>query len=106
MAKRKPDPEADRADALVCLSCPLPFCTGSDKCFRSRKRELNHGRTTSEPRETVEEQSKTGTGGEQVEAVIDLDFSFDLPDFDGLLDDLDFNLPDDLPLNRERTEKK
>ena len=57
MAKRKPDPEADRADALVCLSCPLPFCTGSDKCFRSRKRELNHGRTTSEPRETVEEQS-------------------------------------------------
>ena len=48
--------------------------------------------------------------------MIDLDFSFDLPDFDGLLDDLDldisldgidldFNLPDDLPLNRERTEK-
>ena len=47
----------------------------------------------------------------------DLDFSFDLPDFDGLLDDLDldfsldgldldFNLPDDLPLNRERTERK
>ena len=115
MAKRKPDPEADRADALVCLSCPLPFCTGSDKCFRSRKRELNHGRTTSEPRETVEEQSKTGTGGEQVEAVIDLDFSFDLPDFDGLLDDLDlsldgldfdFDLPDDLPLNRERTARK
>lgn len=40
------------------------------ECFRSRKRELNHGRTTSEPRETVEEQSKTGTGGEQVEAVV------------------------------------
>ena len=49
--------------------------------------------------------------------MIDLDFSFDLPDFDGLLDDLDldisldgidldFNLPDDLPLNREGTEKK
>ena len=48
--------------------------------------------------------------------MIDLDFSFDLPNFDGLLDDLDldisldgidldFNLPDDLPLNRERTEK-
>ena len=48
--------------------------------------------------------------------MIELDFSFDLPDFDGLLDDLDldisldgidldFNLPDDLPLNRERTEK-
>ena len=45
------------ADAQICLTCPLPFCTGSDKCFRSRKRELNHGRTTSEPRETVEEQS-------------------------------------------------
>ena len=49
--------------------------------------------------------------------MIELDFSFDLPDFDGLLDDLDldfsldgldldFNLPDDLPLNRERTERK
>ena len=48
--------------------------------------------------------------------MIDLDFSFDLPNFGGLLDDLDldisldgidldFNLPDDLPLNRERTEK-
>lgn len=47
----------------------------------------------------------------------DLDFSFDLPNFDGLLDDLDldisldgidldFNLPDDLPLNRERTARK
>ena len=45
------------ADAQICLTCPLPFCTGTDKCFRSRKRELNHGRTTSEPRETVEEQS-------------------------------------------------
>ena len=59
-----------KADAQICLTCPLPFCTGADKCFRSRKRELNHGRTTSEPRETVEEQSKTGTGGEQVEAVV------------------------------------
>lgn len=51
--------------------------------------------------------------------MIELDFSFDLPDFDGLLDDLDldfsldgidldfsFNLSDGLPLNRERTEKK
>ena len=49
--------------------------------------------------------------------MIDLDFSFNLPDFDGLLDDLDldisldgidldFNLPDDLPLNRERTARK
>ena len=58
------------ADALICLSCNQPFCSGADKCFRSRKRELNHGRTTSEPRETVEEQSRTGTGGEQVEAVV------------------------------------
>ena len=58
------------ADAQICLTCPLPFCAGSHKCFRSRKRELNHGRTTSEPRETVEEQSKTGTGGEQVETVV------------------------------------
>ena len=49
--------------------------------------------------------------------MIDLDFSFDLPNFDGLLDDLDldisldgidldFNLPDDLSLNCERTERK
>ena len=49
---------------------------------------------------------------------LDLDFSFDLPDFDGLLDDLDldfsldgidldfsFDLSEDLPLNSERTEK-
>ena len=58
------------ADAFVCLSCDLPVCNGTDQCFRSRKKLLNHGRTTSEPRETVEEQSKTGTGGEQVEAVV------------------------------------
>lgn len=58
------------ADAQICLTCMLPFCSGSDRCFRSRKRELNHERTTSEPGETVEEQSKTGTGGEQVEAVV------------------------------------
>jgi hypothetical protein len=45
------------ADAQICLTCTLPFCSGTDKCFRSRKRELNHERTTSEPRETVEEQS-------------------------------------------------
>ena len=58
------------ADAQICLTCTLPFCSGSDKCFRSRKRELNHGRTTSEPRESVEELSKPGTGVEQVEAVV------------------------------------
>ena len=62
--------DESKADAQICLTCPLPFCSGTDKCFRSRKRELNHERTTSEPRETVEEQSKTGTGGEQVEAVV------------------------------------
>ena len=51
--------------------------------------------------------------------MIDLDFTFDLPDFDSLLDDIDldfsldgidldfpFDLSEDLPLNRERTEKK
>ena len=51
--------------------------------------------------------------------MIDLDFTFDLPNFDGLLDDLDldfsldgidldvsYDLSDDLPSNRERTEKK
>ena len=50
--------------------------------------------------------------------MIDLDFTFDLPDFDSLLDDLDldfsldeidldfsFDLSEDLPLNSERTEK-
>ena len=47
----------------------------------------------------------------------DFDFDFEIPDFDGLLDDLDldisldgidldFNLPDDLSLNCERTERK
>ena len=49
----------------------------------------------------------------------DFDFDFDLPDFDGLLDDIDldfsideidldfsFDLSEDLPSNRERTEKK
>lgn len=70
VGKRLKRDDESIADAQICLTCPLPFCTGSDKCFRSRKRELNHGRTTSEPRETVEEQSKTGTGGEQVEAVV------------------------------------
>ena len=51
--------------------------------------------------------------------MIDLDFTFDLPDFDSLLDDIDldfsideidldfsFDLSEDLPLNSERTEKK
>ena len=49
--------------------------------------------------------------------MIELDFTFDLPDFDGLLDDLDLDvsldgidleldLPDDLSLNCERTERK
>ena len=36
----------------------------------------------------------------------DFDFDFDLPNFDGLLDDLDLDLPDDLALNCERTERK
>ena len=50
---------------------------------------------------------------------LDLDFSFDLPDFDGLLDDLDLDISlDEIDLdfdlhlsdvfqsNRERTERK
>ena len=119
IGKRLKRDNESKADAQICLTCPLPFCSGTDKCFRSCKRELNHGRTMSEPREPVEEQSRTGTGGSGGEAVIDLDFTFDLPDFDGLLDDLDldfsldeidldfsFDLSDDLPLNSERTEKK
>ena len=119
VGKRLKRDDESWADAQICLTCTLPFCSGTDKCFRSRKRELNHGRTTSEPRETVEEQSKTGTGGEQVEAVkkssFDIDFDYEIPNFDGLLDELDlsldgldfdFNLPDDLPLNRERTARK
>ena len=49
----------------------------------------------------------------------DLDFDFEIPDFDSLLDDIDldfsldeidldfsFDLSEDLPSNRERTEKK
>ena len=50
---------------------------------------------------------------------LDLDFNFEIPDFDSLLDDIDldfsldeidldfsFDLSEDLPLNREGTEKK
>ena len=77
----------------------------------------NHERTPRNCRRTVENGNRWGTGGSGGETVIELDFSFDLPDFDGLLDDLDldisldgidldFNLPDDLPLNRERTARK
>ena len=47
----------------------------------------------------------------------DIDFDFEIPDFDSLLDDidldfsideidLDLDLPDDLSLNCERTERK
>ena len=49
----------------------------------------------------------------------DFDFDFEIPDFDSLLDDIDldfsldeidldfsFDLSEDLPSNRERTEKK
>jgi len=70
-------------------------------------------------RRTVENGNRWGTGGSGGEAVIDLDFTFDLPDFYSLLDDIDldfsldeneldfsFDLFDDLPSNRERTEKK
>ena len=59
-----------KADAQICLTCPLPFCTGSDQCFRSRKKLLNQERTTNEQRGTVGELSKTGTGEEQAEAVV------------------------------------
>lgn len=45
------------ADAQICLTCPLPFCTGTDKCFRSRKKMLKQERTTNEQRGTVEELS-------------------------------------------------
>ena len=50
---------------------------------------------------------------------LDLDFNFEIPDFDSLLDDLDldisldeidldfsFDLSDDFQSNRERTERK
>ena len=52
------------------------------------------------------------------ESPLDFDFDFEIPDFDSLLDDIDldfsldgidldfsFDLSEDLPLNRERTEK-
>ena len=57
VGKRLKRDDESRADAQVCLTCTLPFCTGTDQCFRSRKKELNHERTTNEPRETVEELS-------------------------------------------------
>ncbi len=39
MAKRKPDPERDRADAYICLFCDKPECTGADACFREQKKQ-------------------------------------------------------------------
>ena len=39
MAKRKPDPERDRADAYICLFCTKPECTGADACFREQKKQ-------------------------------------------------------------------
>ena len=79
----------------------------------------NHERIPRNCRRTVENGNRWGTGGSGGEAVIDLDFTFDLPDFDSLLDDIDldfslddidldfsFDLSEDLPSNSERTEKK
>ena len=39
MAKRKPNPEADRADAYICLFCTKETCTGADACFREQKKQ-------------------------------------------------------------------
>ena len=39
MAKRKPDPERDRADAYICLFCNKPECAGADSCFREQKKQ-------------------------------------------------------------------
>ena len=39
MAKRKPDPERDRADAYICLFCNKPECTGAEQCFREQKKQ-------------------------------------------------------------------
>ena len=39
MAKRKPDPERDRADAYICLFCNKPECTGADACFREQRKQ-------------------------------------------------------------------
>ena len=39
MAKRKPDPEADRVTAYVCLFCEKETCTGADACFREQKKK-------------------------------------------------------------------
>ena len=39
MAKRKQDPERDRADAYICLFCNKPECTGAEACFREQKKQ-------------------------------------------------------------------
>ena len=39
MAKRKLDPERDRADAYICLFCTKPECTGAEQCFREQKKQ-------------------------------------------------------------------
>ena len=39
MAKRKPDPEADRVTAYVCLFCEKETCTGAEQCFREQKKQ-------------------------------------------------------------------
>lgn len=38
MGKRKPDPEADRENAYICLFCTKENCTGADACFREQKK--------------------------------------------------------------------
>lgn len=39
MAKRKPDPERDRADAYICLFCEKETCSGADQCFKEQKKK-------------------------------------------------------------------
>ena len=55
----------------------------------------NHERTPRNCRRTVENGNRCGTGGSGGEAVkkspFDLDFDFEIPDFDSLLDDIDLD---------------
>lgn len=39
MGKRKSDPAAEKADALVCLTCKKAECTGAEACFREMKKQ-------------------------------------------------------------------
>ena len=39
MAKKQPDPEADRENAYICLFCTKETCTGAEACLKEQKKK-------------------------------------------------------------------